>query len=587
MLRASAAVFILLLAVVLEHCEWPRQLDMKLLDAQFKTLRAYAPRPAANPVVIVGFDDDTTRVLREPFTLWHPHLGKFLQATAAGGATAVGLDIVLPDRSYEFLAPGYDRQLLTAILIARRTTPVVLALTVDRASVTRPVYPAFIAAAGKDSTGYAILPQDSDGAVRRFDERIGEHNTVAATLVGQMARKLEKPTGEGLIDFAAGAPFNFVPLQTVLAWSDAGNISELKRTFEGKAVLLGSTLKYEDRLVAPVNLAAWDPDAINAPGVLLHAQALRNLLNDGLIQSAPRWLPLALALAAALLWLWAPAPGIAFAALAAIWTLCLAASTLALAKGIHVPMANTMFVALIAIGGRQTLETTLNLRERYRLRRIFGGYVSPPVMQEILAGNLHPTLGGVKQFGCVLFSDIRGYTTISERMTAEETIAFLNHYFDRVVPIIHEYGGTVICFMGDGIMAVFGIPQALDNPCLAAFNCSRAMLENLRELNAELAAKNETPIDIGIGLHAGEGIAGHIGASIRHDYSVIGDVTNVASRLEGLTKDVGYHLVCSRAVVEMVGASAALDPLGPRNIKGHSALEVFGYGKIERDAKAA
>ena len=390
MLRASAAIFILLLAVALEHGEWLRQFDMKLLDAQFKTLRTYALRPAANPVVIVGFDDDTTRVLREPFTLWHSHLGRFLQAAAAGGAAVVGLDIVLPDRSYEFLAPGYDRQLLTGILIARRTTPVVLALTVDRAGALRPVYPAFIAAAGKDGTGYAILQQDGDGVVRRFDEQIGEHNTVAATLVGQMARKLEKPVGEGLIDFAAGTPFDFVPLQSVLAWYDSGNNAELKRTFEGKAVLLGSTLKYEDGLTAPVNLAAWDPDAINAPGVLLHAQALRNLLNDGLIQPAPRWLPLALALAAALFWLWAPSPGFAFAGLAAIWGVCLATSTLALANGVHVPVGNAMFVALIAIGGRQALETGLNLRERARLRRIFGGYVSPSIMQEILTGNCLP-----------------------------------------------------------------------------------------------------------------------------------------------------------------------------------------------------
>src|ERR1019366_1042514 len=133
----------------------------------------------------------------------------------------------------------------------------------------------------------------------------------------------------------------------------------------------------------------------------------------------------------------------------------------------------------------------------------------------------------------------------------------------------------------------FAVPQSLDNPCLAAFDCSRAMLGNLRELNAELAAKKEMPIDIGVGLHAGEGIAGHIGASIRHEYSVIGDVTNVASRLEGLTKEVGYHLVCSRVVAEMVGDGTGLVPLGPRNIKGHSALEVFGYDKIEPAAKVA
>ncbi len=587
MIRVSAAILIVLLAAGLDHSTWLYQFDMKMLDAQFKALRVYAPRPAPNAVVIVGFDDETTNALREPFTLWHQHIGKFLKAAAMGGASAVGLDVVLPDRSYEFIAPGYDRQLLTGILIARRTTPVVLALTVDQASVTRPIYPAFLAAAGTNASGYAILPQDPDGFVRRFDERIGENNSVEGTLVGQLARVLGKPVSEGFIDFAAGAPFVFIPLQNVLAWYDTGNAIELKRAFAGNAVLLGSTLKYEDRLASPVNLAAWDPAAINMPGVLLHAQALRNLLNDGLVQPAPHWLPLGLALTAALLWLWAPAPAVAFAALTAVSGLCVVASTYALSRGVQLPVGNPIVIALIALGGRQILETALNLRERVRLRRIFGGYVSPPVMREILAGNLQPTLGGVKQFSCVLFSDIRGYTTRSEGMTPEQTIAFLNGYFDRIVPIIHAHGGTVISFMGDGIMAAFGVPQPIKNPCLAAFNTARAMLDNLRELNAEFAQKNEMPIDIGIGLHAGEGVAGHIGASIRHEYSVIGDVTNVASRLEGLTKEVGYHLVCSGLVAKLAGEGSGLIALGPRSIKGHSALDVFGYDRVVQDVKAA
>ena len=584
-MRTALVIIVLLVGAALNDFSWLEPLDHKLLDAQFKVLRTYTLRPVKNEVVIVGFDEDTAGVLREPFTLWHPHLGRFLQAAAGAGAAAIGLDIVLPDRSYEKIVPGYDRQLLTGILIARRTTPIVLALTVDRAGVTRPIYPAFVAAAGKDATGYALLPFDADGAVRRFDEEIGVNNGAVSTLVGQMARRLGRPVvSEGLIDFTAGAAFDFIPLQTVLEWHDAGDASKLERAFAGKAVLLGSVLKYEDRLTAPVNLAAWDPHAINTPGVLLHAQALRNLLNDGLIQPVAAWIPLILALAAALLWLWAPPPAAALALLATAWAACVAASTLALAKGFELPVANVMLVALISVGGRQLFETVLSLRERRRLRRSFGGYVSPAVMREILAGTLNPASGGVKQFACVLFSDIRGYTTRSEHMTPEQTIAFLNGYFERIVPIIHDHGGTVVSFMGDGIMAVFGVPQPLPNPCAAAFDATRAMLEYLRNLNVELAAKGEIPLEIGIGLHAGEGVAGHIGAATRHEYSVIGDVTNVASRLEGVTKEVGYHLVCSRAVADRLADRADLVPLGARPIKGHSAVELFGYDKIARAA---
>jgi class 3 adenylate cyclase len=179
-----------------------------------------------------------------------------------------------------------------------------------------------------------------------------------------------------------------------------------------------------------------------------------------------------------------------------------------------------------------------------------------------------------------MFSDIRGYTSRSERMTPEQTIAFLNSYFERVVPLIHAHGGTLVSFMGDGIMAVFGAPQALSNPCAAAFDATRAMLANLRELNARFALKGETPLEIGIGLHAGEGVSGHIGAAARHEYSVIGDVTNVASRVEGLTKDVGYRLVCTSAVVERLPDRSGLVSLGARSIKGHSAVEIFGYDRV-------
>lgn len=581
MIRAGVPTVILLLAAGLASGPWLRPLDLKLLDAQFKTLRAYALRPVKNEVVVVGFDEETTRVLPQPLTLWHPHLGRFLEAAAGGGAAVIGLDVVLPDRSYEKIVPGYDRQLLTGILVARRTAPIVLALTVDRAGAMRPIYPAFVAAAGADAIGYALLPVDADGTVRRFDERIAEHDRAVPTLVGQMARRFGRPVDTGgLIDFAAGTAFDFVPLQTVLQWQETGNADKLKRTFGGKAVLLGSVLRFEDRLTAPVNLVGWDPDAATAPGVLLQAQALRNLINGGLIKPAATWVQPVLALAAALLWLWGPRPAAALLLLATAWAVSIVASTLALARGFELPVGNVMFVALLAVGGRQALESAVRLRTRRRLRLAFGGYVSPAVMREILAGTLNPALGGIKQFGCVLFSDIRDYTARSERMGPEQTIAFLNAYYVRIVPIIHDNGGTVISFLGDGIMAVFGVPQSLPNPCAAAMDTARAMLEYLRNLNVELAQKGEIPLEIGIGLHAGEGIAGHIGAATRHEYTLIGDVTNVASRLQGVTKEVGYHLVCSRAVADLLPHVADLVPLGPHAIKGHSAVEIFGCDRI-------
>ena len=588
MIRAALLLLSLLCAAGLALTPWLRPLDTTLLDAQFRILREHALRPVGNDVVVVGFDETSMSVLREPFALWHPHLGAFLEAAAQGGATAIGVDVVLPDRSHDNIVPGLDRKLLTGIVTARRAAPLVLAVTVDGSGATRPIHPPFVTAAGDGGAGYALLPIDRDGVVRRFHERLDTDGRAVPTLVGQHARSLGRAVPrEGLIDFAAGAPFDFVPLERVLEWRDAGDVASLQRAFGGRPVLLGSVLGFDDRHATPVRLVGWDVQAVNTPGVLLHAQALRNLLNDGLVRPVARWLPLLLALAAGMLWMGGLSPAAAVALLVAVWTACIAASTVALARGFELPVARVMSVALLALGARQIFEGAARLRERQRLRGAFGGYVSPVVMRQILAGAIDPGLGGTRQFGCVLFSDIRGFTTRSEHMTPEQTIAFLNRYFERIVPIIHDHGGTVISFMGDGIMAVFGVPQPLPDPCAAAFDASRAILSHLRILNADFARKGEAPLDIGIGLHAGEGLAGHVGAAMRHDYTLIGDVTNVASRLEGVTKEVSYHLVCSRAVADRLGDAANLVPLGFHAIKGHTALEIFGHDPVARTSATA
>lgn len=580
MLRTGGVLISLLLAALLWRAGGWQDIELPLLDTQFGWLRALAPKPVQAEVVVVGIDEATTQVLREPLALWHAHLGQFLQAAAAGGASVIGLDVVLPDRSHEAVFPGGDRALLTGIVMARRSAPVVLAATVDAAGHTRPLHAAFRTAAGVDALGYALLPVDADGTIRRFDERIEYQGDTVPTLAGQMSRRLGRPVVAGWIDYAAGSKLRYLPLQDVLAWLDRGDTAALQSAFAGKPVLLGSVLQYEDRHRAPVQLVAWDHEAANLPGVLLHAQVLRNLLNDGLVRPAPAILIAVLLVGAALSWLIALRSAWAFVGVIALAALGLLVSTAALHRNIYLPVATVWLLAVAGIAGRQMAIAVQQLRERVRLRGAFGGYVSPPVMQEILAGRLKPTLGGERRFSCVMFSDIRGYTSRSEHASPEQVIGFLNRYFDRVVPVIHAHGGTVVSFMGDGIMAVFGAPNALPNPCESAYIASVAMLAQLRAANVDLMARGEDPIRIGIGLHAGEGVSGHVGSSARHEYSLIGDVTNVASRLEGLTKEVGYQLVCSAAVVEQLPQRSDLVALGPHAVKGRAAVEIFGAERV-------
>jgi class 3 adenylate cyclase len=585
-MRAGLFAIILLLGAGLTFFLWVRPVDQQIVDAQFRFLRTHAPRPVQNDVVIVGIDDETARALREPLTLWHPHFGKFLQAMAGSGATAVGLDIVLPDRSFEAIVPGYDLQLLRGIVAARGAIPLVLSLTIDPTGETRPVYERFIfAAGGWDAAGYALLPVDSDGVVRRFDERIKVGGGRVPTLAGQMAARLGRPAEHGLIDYAAGKPFDYVPLHRVLEWQEAGDAAKLRSTFGGKAVLLGGVFRFEDRLAAPVNLVAWDAEAVNAPGVVLHAQVLRNLLNGGLIAPVPAWVVPVLALLAASAFWFAGTYAITALLAFAAGVVVMAASTWLLAHGTYLPTAAILFTLLVAVGARMLFEASLQLRERRRLRRTFGAYVSPDIMRDILRSDPPPGIGGERYWLCVLFVDIRGFTARSEAASPEATIRLLNRYFSEVAACVHGAGGTLDKFIGDGVMAFFGAPQRLESPCISAMNAARELLARLPRLNAELIREGEAPIAIGIGLHAGDAVVGNMGSETRHNYTAIGDAVNVASRLEGLTKDVDFPLVCSEVVFEKLIDHSGLVKLGPRTIKGHQPVVVYGWRPSEHESR--
>jgi adenylate cyclase len=313
--------------------------------------------------------------------------------------------------------------------------------------------------------------------------------------------------------------------------------------------------------------------------VLLHAQALRNLLGEGTIRSVSTAAVAGLAVSLAFLWFASASTALIVALFGVIAAALLALATWLLTQGWFMPVSAPLLATAFALGGRNGYDILLKLRERRRLRASFSGYVSPAVMDEILAGRIRPGLGGENKFVCIMFSDIRGYTTRSERMTPEQVIQFLNRYFERVVAVIHDRGGGVVSFMGDGILAVFGAPKPLENSCREAFESARAMLEYVAELNVQFRVEGVAPMDIGIGLHAGEAVVGHVGSSTRHDYTAIGDVINVASRLESLTKEAGYRVVVSRVVAERLGAGDGLAFLGPMAIKGHTPVEVYGYDR--------
>jgi class 3 adenylate cyclase len=279
---------------------------------------------------------------------------------------------------------------------------------------------------------------------------------------------------------------------------------------------------------------------------------------------------------AALAWWLRPGAGSGLL-LALALAAALALEVLLLRQGMHVPLAWPTLAAALAASSRAAMEAWFATREKRWLRAAFAGLVSPAVLGEILGGRLQPQLGGERREICLLFSDIRGFTTLSESLPPEEVTRLLDRYFSRMVASIHAHGGTLDKFMGDGIMAFFGAPQPRDNPCADAFAAGQAMLAALAEFNRELAAEGRAPLTIGIGLHYGAAVVGYIGAADRHEYTAIGDAVNAASRIEGLTKEAGYPLLASRAVLDRLPDRDGFVPLGEMAVKGRAAVEVYGW----------
>jgi class 3 adenylate cyclase/CHASE2 domain-containing sensor protein len=571
---AACAIFALLVQVSAVGT----RIDSALLDMTTGVLRKHFPVAVSNEVVVVGIDETSLATYPEPLTLWHRHLGDFLRAVATGKAAAVGLDLVLPDHSYNQVLPGSDEALMMGILAAKKEIPVVLARTVEASGKQRALFRKFQLVAGEEGTGLALFPRDADHVVRRFDERIGENGSLVPTLAGQMSRALGKDPAPGIIDYSRGPAFSYIPFHTVLALFQAGNGEGLRQMFEGRPVLLGSVLPSSDAVLQPVNLAAWEDNANLAPGVLIHAQTLRSVLNHGLIQDMPVLLLGAAILAASLFWLAGLTPLMAGGILAAVAVGAPAASAWLLREGWYLPLSGIYAAACGGLLGPLAGDAWRKLKERLILKRSFSGAVSPVVMHEILSGQLSPGLGGERKYVCVLFADIRGFTTLSESLAPEAVITLLNRYFDRVVDQIHHQEGAVVCFMGDGIMAIFGAPKRLPNPCEAALAAAKGMQSEVVTLNETLVREGAAPIQIGVGLHAGDAVIGQVGSSGRHDYTAIGDVTNVASRLEGLTKDVGFQIVCSKDVFEALGSNSDLTSVGPQAIKGHTPVHAYGWG---------
>jgi adenylate cyclase len=361
--RAVAVAAVALAGLAFTLTTPAERLDNRLLDLQWAVLARFHPASAPADIVIVGIDERTSSTIAAPPGLWHESIGMALVRIASAKPRAIGIDLALPERSYDGMRPGLDRALLVGLAAARENGPLVASLSVDaRTRGVRRIHPPFLALLGEERLGIGLLARDIDGVTRRFSLAVPTEDGAFPTLAGRLCRALSRSCSDGLLNFALGPRFAYVPLQRVLATQD---VAHLQGLFKDRVVLLGEIQRFSNRIPVPVNFAGWEDGGRESPAVVVHAQSLRTALMHAAPREASRPLSVVLVTLAALLVLmrdWRQSLVTGILAAAAIFVL----AVIALRGGIFVPAGGALATVALACAARALLSASRSFELRRR-----------------------------------------------------------------------------------------------------------------------------------------------------------------------------------------------------------------------------
>jgi adenylate cyclase len=315
------------------------------------------------------------------------------------------------------------------------------------------------------------------------------------------------------------------------------------------------------------------------PGIQVHASVADSILSNQFIEPVFGW-ALVLATISMAILVGLMSARLAFS-IAAVGSLVVAATWIgalltAFDRGLWLPMAQPILGVALALFTGTAYRYFVEDAEKRKVSRLFGRYVSRDVYTQLLANPGLAELGGVRREMTVLFSDLRGFTSITENGEPEALVKQLNEYFTEMVDIVFRNGGTVDKFVGDMVMALFGAPVDDVNHPDAAVTAAVEMVRKLGELNQGWAAEGRVQLDIGIGINSGDMIAGNIGSSQIMSYTVIGDNVNLGARLESLNKDYKTRIIMSEATRGQLTRRYDVRPLGGVVVKGKTRpVEIF------------
>ncbi|MBT7286459.1 MAG: adenylate/guanylate cyclase domain-containing protein [Rhodospirillaceae bacterium] len=578
--------------------------------------------PAQSRVAVVVIDEETyaTEPFRDtPKVAWTPMLAQLIERLDRAGTTVIGLDQIYPtslDR--KTLLPGFDKPMLKAFYKVGRSGRLVLGETRLSEQVIRPYPGQVMAVGGTGNIAPLNLLLDGDEIVRRQALRFpnvsgGSQLSFAAALADRAGFDL--PAGDFMINFNTGA--HDIPrfsLADINACTGAKAEAFFKRHFANRVVLIGSALDVEDRHRTAKRFAnAYDPSYQPArcalpyeiekygetivrrsmPGVFIHAAAINTMARNDALQLTGGLANFALITAVATLisiifFSLPPLAGV-FAGFAGL-AVEAAAALFAFEAGIILPLVAMLLSSLACFAIVYAYRFTLEDRTKRRIHNAFRHYLAPTLVDQLAERADSLVLGGEVRRVTVWFSDIVGYTSISEALTEEpeKLVEVVNRYFTTLCAVVEKHGGYVDKFIGDAALCVWGAPledeQAERRALLAALEC----LDALEVFNRDvmIGEYGLPPIGTRIGINSGAAVVGNMGSTTRFNYTVTGDTVNLASRLEGANKVYGSLVMLGEETVKGAGNGFIVRRLDRLIVKGKqqpvTAYELIGQeGRLD------
>jgi adenylate cyclase len=532
------------------------RLELDTVDARF-ALRGTQP---ASGVAAVLLDDRTLGELAERPPIRRSHYAKVVDRLHAAGARLIVLDVQFTEQT----EPEEDGALIHSLVAARPT--VLGSSEVDEHGDTNVLGGVEAQRRFGVRVGSVNFRLDPGGIYRRVPYAVDGLPSLAVVAAGTVERR-PAPFDSLWIDYAG--PPGTVP---ELSFVDVMRGRFRAAAVRGRIVVVGASAPtLQD--VHPTSTSGRELMS----GAEIQANAIATVLRGRPLREAPWWLgALLIAGCAAIVPLaglrLAPLPSEALGLAAGI--VLAGGVQLAFGQGLILPLVAPLGALACAAAGALAVHYVASAVERERTRDLFARFVPEPVVNELLARTDGRLLGGVRRDGTVLFCDLRGFTALAERIEPSEVIDVLNRYLGEMSEAVIAHGGTLVSYLGDGIMAVFGAPLVQEDHADRALAAAREMLgERLERFNAWLVERGlGEPLAMGVGVNSGDVMSGHVGSERRVEYAAVGDTTNLASRLEAMTVEAGVSLLVGASTrARLRHPPADLRELGELPVRGRAA----------------